>query len=174
MITLPERKTSEELLRNPFSYTKFNVFADNCTNLLSFNVMPNRQVNETLNCSRYEFSGNYGEAFFCRSYQTEMERSPDHLSAPMFQIHTQKMVYAYLCHYFDLKYAPLEKEKIKLWATKLEMKLNRLVRTSENLIQKLWVSSLKTLDDGSYCIELCTTVDDDAIIMNATANIYFL
>lgn len=149
------------------------VVPDNFKNDLAFNVMPDRMVRETLTVREYRVGDKYIEALFDREYTSEMLRSPDHLTAPLVQIHSQKLLYAYLCHHFNLPYSPTGPELLKIWCTRFTMELPKLVREGRDLLQKMHILRIDDRGDKRFEVEIKTDIEN-IITMHAVAAVYII
>ena len=139
----------------PLSYRTYppkKVILEKTVNHLTFNVLPDRQVSETLFIKEYRIWEGYIECSFDREYRTTMSRSPDHLIFLSSLIHLQKLIYVYMCHRLDLPYDPFEPEVLKVWPTRAECRIPKLVRERADLIQTFHVQSLTRRNDGNYLL----------------------
>jgi hypothetical protein len=154
--------------------TKENVIFINekTSNVCRFNVMPGKFVEETLFIKQYRIYDNFIEADFERQYHSDMVKSPDHFVFLTALSHTQKMVYVYLCYKFGITYDPFTPEKIKIWATKVEVDLPKLI-TNTNVTQKLEVISLTKVKEKQYITEVLNSVTERMRI-RAICNIYLI
>lgn len=125
---------------------------------LSFNVMPGRPVEERLFVREYRVGERYAEALFDREYHSSMLNSPSHLIFLSVLIHTQKLAYLALCEELGLPYDPDATEKIKLWPTRMEIRIPELIDEEEDLVQQLWINELKQFDERTYRVVLETRV----------------
>lgn len=125
-----------------------------------FNVMPGRNVSETLYIKKYIVTKNKVIASFDREYMSEMERSPDHLIFTTALYHTQKMMYLAVAKNLGFKYEPEQKEQFKIWPYFLEINLPKLVTTSKDVIQVLNVDSFRQIDEKRYDLEVRMNVND--------------
>lgn len=116
----------------------------------SFNVMPGRPVSETLHVREYRTGERYVEAHFDREYQSSMKASPSHLIFLTALVHTQKMLYLALCREFGLDYDPEGEEVLKMWPTKINVKIPTMIAEEEDLVQKLWIRKLRKVDERTY------------------------
>lgn len=131
---------------------------------MRFNVMPERMVEETLFISEYRIGHRYIEASFDRSYKSSMLRSPDHLVATTVQCHTQKMLYAYICHELKIPYDPSGPELVKIWCTWFEMKMPSLVRKNTDVIQRVRITGLTPREKGGYDLSFESVIEEDLVI----------
>ncbi len=134
------------------------VFEENHTSHLVFNVMPDRPVTETLTVNRYVVGDRYAEAHFDRSYESSMQNSPSHLIFLSALVHTQKLLYVVLCREFDFDYDPEGTEQFKMWPTKVNVRIPELIKEESGLVQKLWVRDVKKFNDTTYRVVLETRV----------------
>ncbi len=109
---------------------------------LSFNVMPNKDVTETLFVHHYEVSPNFIRSVFDRSYSSEMRDSPDHYTFLSALTQNQKMGYVYLCWRFGLPYDPHAEELMKIWPTKTDCRMSGLLSQSKNVHQDLHIQGM--------------------------------
>lgn len=125
----------------------------------SFNVMPNRPVEETLKVREYRCGPGYVEAHFDREYRSSMQASPSHLIFLTALAHTQKMLYLALCRELDLPYDPNGAELFKMWPTKIQVKIPTLLAQEKDLVQQLWLRSIKKLPNGARRAVIDVRVD---------------
>lgn len=140
------------------------VIKDNTVNELAFNVMPNRQVKEKLITKEYRIWNRYIEVIFDRQYFSQMLRSPDHLIFLSAQIQFQKLIYVYMCHELGIKYDPLGAEKLKVWPTRVDCKIPRLIRNDKELKQVLFVESIEKREKGLFFATATTVVNNSMVI----------
>ena len=146
------------------------VILEKTVNHLTFNVVPNRQVSETLFIKEYRIWDGHIECSFDREYKSAMARSPDHLIFLSSLIHLQKLIYVYMCHRLDLPYDPFEPEVLKVWPTRTDCRIPKLVRERADLIQTFHVQSLTRRSDGNYLLtglsysQGCLEISGDATI----------
>lgn len=148
------------------------IIEENTSLSCRFNVMPDKFVEETLFIKEYKVFDNVVEATFVRRYHSDMVRSPDHLVFLTALSHAQKMIYIYLCSLFEMPYAPHQPEQFKIWATKVEIDLPKLVTDTE-VTQRMEVLSLTQVKDKQYVIEILSTVQD-RIAIRAKCTIYLV
>lgn len=125
---------------------------------LSFNVMPDRTVEERLLVREYRVGERYAEAHFDREYRSAMRNSPSHLIFLTALVHTQKLLYAALCREFDLNYEPEGPELFKMWPTKVEVRIPERIDAEQDLVQQLWITDLKRFDASTYRATIETRV----------------
>jgi len=128
--------------------------------ILSFNVMPDRRVEEILTTKKYIVKNRYVEVLFDREYISEMLNSPSHLIFLSSQIQLQKLLYVYLCHEFGLPYQPGDKELIKIWPTRVDVSIPNLIRNTKSIKQNVDIHELSSESEGTYNIKCTTNVND--------------
>ncbi|MEQ8763133.1 MAG: hypothetical protein RL885_04350 [Planctomycetota bacterium] len=133
--------------------------AESHQNELSFNVMPGRPVSETLTIKEYRVGERYIEATFDREYHSSMDKSPSHLIFLTALVHTQKLLYAALCEELGLEYDPEKSESIKIWPTRLDIELPRMVRKNRDIVQRLWITDLEQVSETEYRVSLFTKIE---------------
>ena len=127
---------------------------------LSFNVMPDRNVSETLHVREYRVWPSYAEASFDRTYASAMAASPSHLIFLTGLAHTQKLVYILMAHRLGLEYTPGGPELGKFWVTDVRIHIPRMIRQDENLIQRLWIVDATPTSKTAWSVEICTSFCD--------------
>jgi len=138
----------------------------------SFNVMPDRPVEEVMKVREYRVGPGYVEAHFDRTYHSTMQASPSHLIFLTALAHTQKMLYLALCREFDLDYDPKGPEQFKMWPTKIEVKIPTLIAEEQGLVQQLWLRSVKRLPNGARRAVIDTRIGSMQI--HATVPIFMI
>lgn len=83
------------------------------------------------------------------------------------------MMYVYLCHEFGIKYDPCKPKKLKIWATRVEIDLPKLVTNSKKVTQRLEVLSLTKVKDKRYIFDVINKTGNRMSI-RVTCNIYML
>jgi hypothetical protein len=131
---------------------------------LSFNVLPDRNINESLFIKEYRIWDGVIEAIFDRSYESEMIASPDHLTFLSALINLQKMVYIYMHHHLNIKYDPHGKETLKVWPTELNISLPKLFTDVKDITHRLNVKSIRKLNQNKFYIDADTFIEDSLII----------
>ena len=125
--------------KNPFvvpALDNIKVIADRSIQNLKFNVMHEKDVEEKLIFKKYVINGNKIETYFNREYKTSMKKSPDHYIFLSSLINLQKMIYLLMCDKFKLSYNKSDEEKIKIWPTSVDIKMNcRKLNLPDNSIR---------------------------------------
>ena len=148
------------ILGNPYSLNSkpSKVIKENSSQNISFNIMPNKDVKESVKVKEYRLWDNAIETLFDRSYNTDMKHSPNHLTFLSSLTNLQKMVYVFMHHYLAIKYDKNSDEKIKVWPGKLEINMPKMIMKKNNLQHLMVVSSVTQLKENRYKICADTTV----------------
>jgi len=161
---------------NHFEKTKNSnteIIHENSEQIVQFNVMPNKKVNETLKINKYIVSSNKIQAFFDRNYQTDMLKSPNHFIFISALVNLQKMIYILMCKHLNIEYSPLESEKLKIWPIKTDIEMNGMVRKKKNVMQDFKVESIEMLANNKYILKGIST-SESTIKISGSALIYKL
>jgi hypothetical protein len=149
------------------------VIKENSVQELSFNIMPNRTVTEKLYIHEYRIGDASIEVYFDREYYSQMAFSPDHLIFLSSQIQFQKLIYVYMCYYLGFSYDPFSSERIKIWPTRIDCKVPRMIRNNKAIKQSLFIESIETRGKGIY-FATATTVVNNTMVIYGEANVYVL
>ena len=152
-----------------FEKPPVSVIKESTSNNVSFNVMPNSEVEEKLHVKEYRLWDNGIEAIFDRSFHTTMDKSPSHLTFITALIHMQKMLYVYMCHFQNIEYDPFKKEKLKVWPTILSIDMPKLVTKSNNISHKMWIKDVNPMIKPNYYLVTADTVIDEDVFINGQA-----
>ena len=150
----------------------FSIFEDTISEL-KFNVMPDRPVTEKLLIKEYRIGPRYIESVFDRTYCSSMEHSPSHLVFLSALVHTQKMLYTYFCHEFELEYDPFKKEKLKIWPTIVNVKMPKMITEEGGISHKMWITRFIKRTKTKFFIETKSNVND-IIVINGSAMILLI
>jgi len=142
-------------------------YFENSTLRVLFNVMPGRDVEESLAIRECRVWSRYVEATFDRTYQTQMLQSPDHLVVLTAMAHTQKLTYLCMCHELGIEYDPLKPERMKIWPTNVRISLPRLVTETKDLVQSLWLLNISKRSDKIYDTTVLTRVNQMEIVADS-------
>ncbi len=162
------KKYFQNFLRTPPN----KVIKEKSKNILLFNVMPDKDVKEELFIRRYDVWERTVRVVFDRKYTSKMFRSPSHLIFLSSQIHLQKILYVLLCQVFKHEYNPLKRETIKIWPTRVDTRIPKLIRNEKNLFQLVNVHYLERKSSGLYFLKCVSNVNDsmriygEAMILN--------
>jgi hypothetical protein len=121
--------------------------------------MPCRTVEETLYLKEYHVWPRYAEATFDRRYESQMQNSPSHLIFLTVLAHTQKLLYVCLCEELGFEYSPSSVERFKIWPTAVHITMPALVRQSEGLIQRLWITDVTKQTERQTLVRGRSTVE---------------
>lgn len=147
------------------------IINENSEQVLQFNVMPNKNVNEKLKIQRYIVNKNKIQVFFDRKYQTDMLKSPNHFIFLSALINLQKMIYILMCKHLNIKYSPLEPEKLKIWPLKTDIDMNGMIRKKNNVMQDFKVESIEKVSNNKYILKGIST-SESTIKISGSALVY--
>jgi len=156
-------KEEETVLNNNYNKPKI-IVNEWAQQKLSFNVLPDRNINESLFIKEYRIWDGAIEAIFDRHYTSEMIASPDHLTFISALINLQKMVYIYMHHHLNIKYDPQGEETLKVWPTELNISLPKLLTDVTDITHRLNVKSIRKLNQNKFYIDADTFIEDSLII----------
>ena len=131
---------------------------------LSFNILPNKIIKESLFIKEYRIWDDAIEAVFDRRYFSQMIASPDHLIFFSALINLQKMVYVYMHHRLNINCNPKGEETIKVWPTELKISLPKLLTDTNDITHRLNVNSIRKLNHNKFYIDADTFIEDSLII----------
>lgn len=134
-------------------------YEDGSSQNLSFNVMPDRKVNERLTPNIYSVSEKIARVTFSREYETQMEKSPTHLVFISALVQWQKLIYLIMCEKHGIDYDPAGKERFKVWPTDVRCCLPVLVRDEDSLVQDTVIFKYENVDDAKWVVEAFSTVN---------------
>ena len=60
------------------------------------------------------------------------------------------MIYIYLCYEFGFSINLTGKENLKIWPTKLNIELPKLITDSKDVVQTIEINSLRKIDKKTY------------------------
>ena len=149
------------------------VIADSSIQNLKFNVMHEKDVEEKLIFKKYVINGNKIETYFNREYKTSMKKSPDHYIFLSSLINLQKMIYLLMCDRFDISYSKNDEEKIKIWPTSVDIKMNGIVRKKNNIMQDFELTSISQISDNKYSISGNSSAESK-ILLKGEALVYII
>ena len=124
-----------------------------------FNVMPERYVDEHIIIKEYRLWDDAIETIFDRKYETEMINSPDHLTFLSSLINLQKMVYVFMHHYLNIDYNRDVEESIKVWPSKLDINMPKMILKKKNISHLMLIKSIQKIKDNRYKVSAETIVD---------------
>lgn len=138
--------------------------------LVSFNVMPGREVSETLTMKKYTVGEGWIEAEFDRAYQSAMLNSPSHLTFIAACIQMQKIIYVYCCSQFGLSTDVHGPEQLKVWPTSIHISMPKMVIEEAGIRHRIEFTEFRKIDHQKYfCavkskISGLVTIDSSGII----------
>ena len=140
---------------------------------VSFNILPNKDVKETINVEKYLLSKRKIEAVFNRHYTNKMIKSPNHLIFLTSLVHLQKMIYIYMSYELGFSLSLNKEEHMKIWPTKINIELPKLITKTENINQVIQIKSLRKTGNKSYFGTCISSIEGKNLII-ADAVIYLL
>ena len=140
---------------------------------LKFNVMHKKNVEERLIFKKYIVDGNRIETYFDREYKTSMKKSPDHYIFLSSLINLQKMIYLLMCDRFNISYNKSDEEKIKIWPTSVDVRMNGIVRKKKNIMQDFELTSISKISDGKYQISGKSSAES-TLLLKGEALVYII
>ena len=162
--------------KNPFItpiLEKSKVIVDNSVQNLKFNVMHEKDVEERLIFKKYIINGNKIETYFDRQYKTSMRKSPNHYIFLSSLVNLQKMIYLLMCEKFNLPYNKNDDERIKIWPTSVDIKMNGIVRKKNNIRQDFQLVSIYQISDNKYTISGNSSAES-SILLRGEALVYLI
>ena len=102
-----------------------------------------------------------------------MKKSPDHYIFISSLINLQKMIYLIMCNRFNIPYNKNDDEKIKIWPTSVDVKMNGIVRKKKNLMQDFELTSISLISDGKYHISGKSTAES-SLVLKGEALVYII
>ena len=154
LLLISEKKHLHGLTSAPKKIIKENSVQD-----IVFNIMPGRDVSESILINEYRIWDNAIESVFSRDYKTDMLRSPDHLTFLSSLINLQKMVYVFMHEYLSIKYDPRKEEPIKVWPGNLSINMPKMILRKENIHHLMIIKSINRIKHNRYKVRAVTVVD---------------
>ena len=149
------------------------VIKDRSTQSLRFNVLNNKNVEETLTFKKYIVKDKKIETYFDREYSTDMLKSPNHFIFLSALVNLQKMIYVLMCDYFNLKYSSNGDEKLKIWPMDVDVKMNGLIRKNKDLMQDFEIDSIEQISSTKYRISGRSS-SESTVIIKGSALVYLI
>ena len=129
---------------------KKTIIKDYSRQILRFNVLPDKFVEETLIIDKYVVDDTKIQVYFDRLYKTDMKKSPNHYIFLSSLINLQKMIYLLMCERFNVKYTEHDDEKFKIWPLQTDIEMKGMVRDSLNVMQDFIIDDFKKISDKKY------------------------
>lgn len=155
--------------RSIFTFPPEKVIKEKTYSQLVFNVMPNKPVEEVLKIKEYRIWNRSIEARFDRSYHSSMDKSPSHLIFLSSLVHLQKMLYVYFCHEFGIDYDPFGPEKLKIWPTKVDVNMPKMITETEDLKHQVIIDNFMQTKSNAYYGSSTSFINDNMIIRGEAA-----
>ena len=149
------------------------VIIDDSIQNLKFNVMHDKDVEEKLVFKKYIIKRNKIETYFDREYKTSMRKSPDHYIFLSSLVNLQKMIYLLMCDKFNLSYNKNDEEKIKIWPTSVDVRMNGIIRKKNNIMQDFELASIYQISDNKYSISGNSSAES-TILLKGEALVYLI
>lgn len=122
-------------------------------------VMPNRSVHEELELEKVLISDKFIRGEFKHRYNSEMARSPKHLTVIGIPVQTQKLFYIWACDYLMLDLDLQGNEKVKIWPTDVNIEIpDRLC--DDRHTQDILVEEFNLLAPDKYFFRIKSVVND--------------
>ena len=113
-----------------------------------FNILPNKNVKESIYVKKYILNKRKIEAVFYRKYVNDMIESPSLVF--LTSLAFQKMIYIYLCYEFGFSINLIGKKIERYISTKLNIELPKLITDSKDIVQTIEINSLRKIDKKTY------------------------
>ena len=78
-----------------------------------------------------------------------------------------------MCDRFDISYNKNDEEKIKIWPTSLDIKMNGIVRKKNNIMQDFELTSISQISDNKYSISGNSSAES-TILLKGEALVYII
>ena len=78
-----------------------------------------------------------------------------------------------MCDRFDISYNKNDEEKIKIWPTSLDIKMNGIVRKKNNIMQDFELTSISQISDNKYSISGNSSAES-VILLKGEALVYII
>lgn len=134
-------------------YSFDRLVVDGSSQQLSFNVMPDKNIEERITPRCYFVGVNIARAIFDRRYETAMEKSPSHVIFLSALVQWQKLLYLIMCHRAGAEYRPQGPERFKIWPTEVRCRMPVMVREESHIKQDAFLSSIEKTGPESWTVE---------------------
>ena len=78
-----------------------------------------------------------------------------------------------MCDRFKIPYNKNDEEKIKIWPTSVDVRMNGIVRKKKNIMQDFELTSISQISDGKYQISGKSTAES-ILLLKGEALVYIL
>ena len=78
-----------------------------------------------------------------------------------------------MCDRFDISYNKNDEEKIKIWPTSVDIKMNGIVRKKNNIMQDFELTSISQISDNKYSISGNSSAES-ALLLKGEALVYII
>ena len=144
------------------------IIPERVDNIVRFNVMPGRPVEETLHIPEYRIADGYIEAYFDRNYKSSMLNSPSYLIFLSVVAHMQKIMYVYECHHLGLHYDTHAAGVLKIWPTTVNLEMQRMIHNEPDIVHCVFIDSFMQVAPKRCTIEAHSNVNDCSFISGTT------
>ena len=76
-----------------------------------------------------------------------------------------------MCKHLNIKYSPLEPEKLKIWPLKTDIDMNGMIRKKNNVMQDFKVESIEKVSNNKYILKGIST-SESTIKISGSALVY--
>ena len=149
------------------------VIKENTSHKIAFNIMPNNIIQEELIIKNYKIWDNSIEVNFDHKISNQEKNNLSYLTLLSIQIQIQKLIYIYMCYKLGFKYDPSAPEVLKIWPTRVDCKVSRMIRNNKSLRQVLYFERLEKTGDGVY-FSSGTSIVNNAMVIYGEVNVYVL
>ena len=140
------------------------IIKENSIQKLNFNIMPCKFIYENSMIKEYRVWDDALEVVFDREYESDMIKSPDHLTFLSSLMNLQKMVYVYMNSYLGLKYSKTGPENLKVWPHKLNIEMPKMILNKKNIVHTMLIESIFKISKNKYKISAKTNVNGITLI----------
>lgn len=134
----------------------------------SFNILPDKNVQEIFHIKKIIIEENKASAIFSRTYISEMEDSPNHITMTVLPLLTQRVFYAWACIKMGYNYTPFEKELLKIWPTRVEFKYPKIIDNEKDIVYELNVEKFRKISEFTYFVKGNSHIENQ-LFVNAEA-----
>ena len=78
-----------------------------------------------------------------------------------------------MCDRFNISYNKNDEEKIKIWPTSVDIKMNGIVRKKNNIMQDFELTSISQIGDNKYSISGNSSAES-TILLKGEALVYII
>ena len=78
-----------------------------------------------------------------------------------------------MCDRFDISYSKNDEEKIKIWPTSIDIRMNGIVRKKSNIMQDFELTSISQISDNKYSISGNSSAES-TLLLKGEALVYII